>query len=130
MKHLVSVISMLSLTGCVTIDGRTTYPRIHGPGWILNDIQLKQLKAVPGVLSVGDENYEQDVYVQFYPSTGEKIASGPFKRDYAPDFGAITESKTYTGIISVMSYICKTETAELRADKSHNGPTYTLIIDC
>ena len=80
----------LSLTACFSDNGRTYFlDPVSGPGYVLSGDEYETLTNIPGVMAVGDRNYKHAVYVTFYPSTGERIASGPFKRDYAPEFGAV-----------------------------------------
>ena len=99
-----------SLTACFSDNGRTYFlDPVSGPGYVLNGEHYDALRAIPGVLSVGDRNYEHTVYITFYPTTGERIASGPFTRNYAPDFGAVNASKSYKEILALMTTACMTD---------------------
>ena len=131
----------LGLTACFSDNGRTYFlDPISGPGYVLNGEHYDALAAVPGVLSVGDRNYEYAVYITFYPTTGEPIASGRFKRNYAPDFGAVESSKSYQDILALMTEACMTDSNVLYKTGIQNqtitpakhpqGPAYTLAITC
>ena len=80
------------------------------------------------------------MFITFYPTTGEQIASGPFKRNYAADFGAVNASKSYKEILALMTTACMTDNdvlyksgiaSETLASAKHSqGPAYTLAIKC
>ena len=129
------------LTACFNDNGRTYFlDPVSGPGYVLNGEHYDALRAIPGVLSVGDRNYEYTTYITFYPTTGERIASGPFKRNYAADFGAVTASKSYQDILALMTTACMTNndvlyksgiaSETLTPAKHSQGPAYTLAIQC
>ena len=92
MRGLIIMIALFVVKGCVTEQGRVTLDPISGPGFVLSGDQYNALLDIPGVMSAGDRNYEQTVYVTFYPTAGERVASDLFRRNYAPDFGAVDAS--------------------------------------
>ena len=133
--------ALFAVKGCFSDNGRTyVLDPISGPGYILSGAELETIEDIPGVLSVGDRNYARAVYVTFYPSTGERIASSPFKRDFAPDFGAVDASKTYLAIVAAMIEVCEIDTKyqyrtglasnTLKTAKNNGGPAYVLALNC
>ena len=141
MKHILALIAPVLLTACFNDNGRTIFlDPISGPGFVLSGDQHDAISAVPGVLSIGDRNYERTAYITFYPTTGERIATGRLKRNYAADFGAVETSKTYQAILTLMTKACMTdsdvryktgiESHSLAPEKHAQGPAYTLAVKC
>jgi len=141
LKHHLILIPALLLTACFDDNGRTVFlDPISGPGFVLSGNEHNAISAVPGVLSIGDRNYERTAYITFYPTTGERIASGRFQRNYTADFGAVEASKTYQAILTLITKACMTdsdvlhktgiESQSLAPAKHTQGPAYTLAVKC
>jgi len=140
MRGLIIMIALFVVKGCVTEQGRVTLDPISGPGFVLSGDQYNTLLDIPGVLDVGDRNYQYTAHIIFYPTTGEKIASGLLKRNYAPDFGAVEASPTYNSILSFMENVCRDEDRRyprlgikdivLKTAKNPKGPSYILAVNC
>ena len=76
MRTVIHLLALSCLTACFSDNGRTYFlDPVSGPGYVLNGEHYDALRAIPGVLSVGDRNYEYTTYITFYPTTGEQIAS-------------------------------------------------------
>jgi len=139
-RFLWCIVPLLTLAGCFSDNGRTYFlDPISGPAYLLSGDEYETLTEIPGILSVGDRNYENTIYVTFYPSTGERIASSPFKRDYAPEFGAVDASFTYQKMITHLTEVCGPHIHEKDEEgnpyvtletASGTGPTYNAQVRC